>query len=142
MDIRDEFAMHAMQAIIQSEHQMEAADLITDANENICIQEAIAMLAYVQADFMIQIRDKIIANEGKIEEVAETKKLKSLSEFNAKARAIQSITTGNTATPNGIACPNCGEEMVDSNPMITLTSYPAQKDVHCPSCKYSGYRIA
>jgi len=44
--------------------------------------------------------------------------------------------------PNGIACPNCSEELMDSNPMVTLTSHPAQKNVHCSSCDYVGYRIA
>ena len=43
---------------------------------------------------------------------------------------------------NGIACPECGEELYDSDPMVTLTSFPAKKNVHCENCNYSGYRIA
>ena len=43
---------------------------------------------------------------------------------------------------NGIACPNCGDELLDINPMMTLTSNPPQKEIHCPSCHYHGYRIA
>ena len=43
---------------------------------------------------------------------------------------------------NGIECPNCKEELFDSNPMVTLTSYPAQKNIHCSKCNYHGYRIA
>lgn len=45
---------------------------------------------------------------------------------------------------NGIACPSCGKECVDTNPNITLTSYPAQKNIACSDeqCGWSGYRIA
>lgn len=43
---------------------------------------------------------------------------------------------------NGIACPKCGKELVDSCPSITLTSNPPKKHVRCPECKYNGYRIA
>lgn len=44
--------------------------------------------------------------------------------------------------PNGIACPKCGKELWDSAPTITLTSNPPQKNVHCPACGYTGYRLA
>ena len=43
---------------------------------------------------------------------------------------------------NGIACPKCGKELWDSHPMLTLTTYPAQKNVHCESCGHVGYRLA
>lgn len=43
---------------------------------------------------------------------------------------------------NGIACPNCNSELTDSSPDMTLTSHPPQKNVHCDSCGYKGYRIA
>ena len=39
-------------------------------------------------------------------------------------------------------CPECGEELMDSNPNMTLTSYPAKKSIHCSKCTYQGYRIA
>jgi DNA-directed RNA polymerase subunit RPC12/RpoP len=70
------------------------------------------------------------------------KKLKSLDEHNSIAWSNQSSMFDNSPKPNGIACPNCGEELMDSHPMITLTSHPAQKNIHCPSCDYRGYRIA
>jgi hypothetical protein len=69
------------------------------------------------------------------------KKLKSLDEHNTTAIAWNSSLYENTPVPNGIACPKCGEELMDSNPMITLTSHPAQKNTHCLSCEYVGYRI-
>lgn len=39
--------------------------------------------------------------------------------------------------PNGIACPKCSAEMVDTSPNISLTSNPPQKYVHCPACEFS-----
>lgn len=42
--------------------------------------------------------------------------------------------------PNGTPCPECGKELWDSEPRITLHSNPPQKSVHCPSCGYRGYR--
>ena len=43
---------------------------------------------------------------------------------------------------NGIECPVCGAELWDSDPLITLTSNPPQKNIHCEYCDYEGYRIA
>jgi hypothetical protein len=43
--------------------------------------------------------------------------------------------------PNGIACPECGKELVDSKPDQALLTYPIQYRIHCPSCDYSGTRF-
>ena len=71
-----------------------------------------------------------------------TKNLKTLEEHNSERWSSHISMTDNSARLNGIACPNCNEEMYDTFPHITLTSYPAQKTIHCENCKYSGYRIA
>ena len=42
---------------------------------------------------------------------------------------------------NGIACPKCGDELLDSNSNIVITLIPPRKDVYC-SCGFHGYRIA
>ncbi len=68
-------------------------------------------------------------------------KLKTLDEHNSEAWYTQVNMFSNQPKPNGIACPKCGSELMDTNPMVTLTSYPAQKNVHC-DCGYKGYRIA
>ena len=47
---------------------------------------------------------------------------------------------GGTPIPNGLPCPKCKCEMYDTHPLITLTTYPAQKNVHCSKCGYTGYR--
>ncbi len=63
------------------------------------------------------------------------KKLISLEEHNATKRSVPK------SFPNGIACPNCGEELFDSLPRITLESLPPKLRIHCNSCDYKGYRI-
>lgn len=69
--------------------------------------------------------------------------MKSLEEFNEEQRKRhEEADESNKPHPNGIACPKCGKELWDSNPSMTLTSNPPQKNVHCPACGYHGYRVA
>ena len=72
------------------------------------------------------------------------KKLKSLDEHNSMSSTFYWGMISQKPTPNGIACPKCGEELVDTKPNETLTSMPPQKNVGCSSnkCDYTGYRIA
>jgi hypothetical protein len=42
---------------------------------------------------------------------------------------------------NGIECDTCSSELWDSSPNVVLTSYPAQKAVHCTGCGFKGYRF-
>ena len=44
---------------------------------------------------------------------------------------------------NGIACPRCGAELLDSDPRYVLASYPPQLNIHCTAegCGYRGYRV-
>ena len=69
-------------------------------------------------------------------------KLKTLKEHNEKRRNDHLSLNDNSPQPNGIACPDCDAELLDSEPMMTLLSNPPKKNVHCDSCKYIGYRIA
>lgn len=48
----------------------------------------------------------------------------------------------NEARPNGIACPRCGAELLDSNPNMVCASLPPQKAIRCSKCVYSGFRLA
>ena len=70
------------------------------------------------------------------------KKLKDLSEHNSEASVIQYGFNNNNPIKNGIACPKCSNELLDSSPMFTFTSHPAKKSIHCDKCDYVGYRIA
>jgi hypothetical protein len=69
--------------------------------------------------------------------------LESLSDHNTRRLGVYAHPYfGVKPFPNGIACPNCGNELYDSNPAFMLTSYPPQYRVHCEHCHYSGYRVA
>ena len=70
------------------------------------------------------------------------KKLKTLNEHDSERLGLYYGLYENTPKPNGIGCPQCGEELVDSMPNITLTSLPPKKDIHCPYCDFRGYRLA
>ena len=48
---------------------------------------------------------------------------------------------GSNPQPNGVKCPKCGEELMDTYPNMILTSDPPQKNVHCPKCDHKGYRF-
>ena len=63
----------------------------------------------------------------------------SLEEANAKRRVAAEPSY---TRPNGIACPECNLELVDTDNRYTLTSNPPQKNIHCPACGWAGYRIA
>jgi len=67
------------------------------------------------------------------------KKLITLEEHDS----IKAVNIYNHNSPrlNGIACPKCGEELYDSNPMVTLASYPPKKNIKCSKCDYVGYRL-
>jgi len=69
-------------------------------------------------------------------------KLKKLEKHNAERHQnYYAIQNSYKPHPNGLECPECGAELWDSNPMVTLTSSPPQKNVHCEKCDYIGYRI-
>lgn len=69
-------------------------------------------------------------------------KLKTLEEHNQNKWQAHLSFTSKFGQPckNGIACPKCGEEMLDSCPETILTSNPPKKDIHC-NCGYKGYRL-
>ena len=73
-----------------------------------------------------------------------SKKLKSLVEHNSMSTTFHLGMLNPKPTLNGIACPKCGEELLDTKPNETLTSIPPQKNVGCSSkkCDYTGYRVA
>lgn len=70
-----------------------------------------------------------------------TKLLRSLASWNAERRERYYAPAAKDV-PNGIACPQCGGELVDSHPNVVLTSLPPKKDVHCPHCGHTDYRVA
>ena len=68
------------------------------------------------------------------------RRLQSLKEHND--HAYMSYMKSAEACPNEISCPECGKELWDTTPMLTLTSYPPKMNIHCRACDYRGYRLA
>jgi len=64
--------------------------------------------------------------------------MKTLQEFNDNALMLH-VNSTTYPKPNGIECPECKKELMDSDSMV-LYSYPAQKNVEC-ECGYKGYRF-
>lgn len=88
--------------------------------------------------------DTLIVAEGNKNIVTATsfapRSLKSLADFNAERRAAYERTM--EPHLNGIACPDCGAELVDVEPSVQLMSLPPQMTVHCPGCGWRGTRVA
>jgi len=61
--------------------------------------------------------------------------MKTIEENNQSLRILERIGTG-------VQCPGCGDELIETDPGVILTSYPAQKKVHCQNCKYSNCILA
>jgi hypothetical protein len=72
------------------------------------------------------------------------KRLKSLDKHNSTTSTFHWNMMPQEPIPNGIACPKCGEELLDTKPNEILTSMPPQKNVHCSNkkCDFRGYRVA
>lgn len=68
----------------------------------------------------------------------DSKKLIPLEEHNNKA--YESNLEGGPPVPNGIACPQCGDELDDLTPGLILPTQPPQTYVACPACGFQGYR--
>lgn len=67
--------------------------------------------------------------------------LESLNDHNARVQREWAWSELGWSRPNGIACPECGEELLDTNPNEMLLAAPPQFKVHCPFCEYSGTRF-
>lgn len=67
--------------------------------------------------------------------------LKTLEQHDKEAGLRQHMNIDCQPDYNGIACPVCGLELYDSNPMVVLTSVPRKKAIHCNDCGYTRYRI-
>jgi len=70
---------------------------------------------------------------------SESKRLVTLEERNSEALVWYS--SANDPFPNGIACPECGAELYDTQPNMMLTSNPPQYYIGCQKCDYTGTRF-
>lgn len=67
--------------------------------------------------------------------------LESLRDHNARVQRQWAWSTIVQSRPNGIACPECGKELMDTDPDRMLLTAPPQFRVHCTACEYSGTRF-
>jgi len=65
--------------------------------------------------------------------------MKTLAEHNQERRDVHSVV--NAPQKNGIACPDCGAELWDTSPNVTLTTNPPLKNIHC-GCGFRDRRVA
>ncbi len=70
------------------------------------------------------------------------KRLISLEEHNEIIRQSAHDPFCNESMPNGVACPDCGDELYDTMPNMMLSMMPPKKHVHCRKCGYRGGRLA
>lgn len=67
--------------------------------------------------------------------------MKTLEQHNADARKRHmEYEKKMRPHPNGIACPKCGQELWDSDPMVCYASNPPMAEVHCRNCGFVGFR--
>lgn len=66
----------------------------------------------------------------------ETKKLKSLEQYEYE---IQSAYRKSREGWTGIACPDCGEELIHSdNDVCVIDQFLPKRNVRCSKCPYHG----
>lgn len=75
-------------------------------------------------------------NKENFNEYQKPKILESLESHNSKK-----IGAYSTQKANGIACPNCGKELYDTNSNIMLATHPAKFSINCHNCDYIGTRF-
>lgn len=68
-----------------------------------------------------------------------SKRLQTLGEFDKNQRKKRRKVK--TPTLNGIACPECSEELFDSDQELLMSDVPKRR-IHCESCGYAGLRAA
>ncbi|WP_269581905.1 hypothetical protein [Roseibium sp. Sym1] len=70
-------------------------------------------------------------------------RLKTLEDHNRyRGSALEKLDADRASPqPNGIACPECEAELVDTDPTGVLLSNPPKKRISCLACGYLGYRI-
>jgi DNA-directed RNA polymerase subunit M/transcription elongation factor TFIIS len=67
--------------------------------------------------------------------------LKSIDQYNQERGGWARLEEEAKAKPSGIACPECGAEMLMDMQMM-FASHPPQRLVVCQGCKHQDYVLA
>lgn len=72
----------------------------------------------------------------------EIRKLQALKSFNRLRQ--EEFNRVRSPCRNGIACPECGVELYDSNSSPVKFSYeaPPKKKIYCANCDFWGHRLS
>ena len=71
------------------------------------------------------------------------KGLVSLREHDAaRTEQFEALIGLDDPTPNGIECPQCQTELLDTNPLDVIPSVPPRRHIHCPKCGFHWMRVA
>jgi len=72
------------------------------------------------------------------------KGLQLLSDWNDDRYAFWRDPASRAAMPNGLACPRCGDELMDKSPNQIEPGNPPRADVYCSKddCSWHGRRLA
>lgn len=66
----------------------------------------------------------------------------SLEQFNRRKEEIFQEVFKVRNAPNGIACPDCGSELMDTYGGFVALSVPPKRAVHCPICNFNSFRLS
>ena len=65
-----------------------------------------------------------------------------LAGWNRRRMERYHLLRSRKSRPNGIACPECGSELLDTDTAQPLSSSPPRLAIHCEHCRFRGYRVA
>lgn len=65
--------------------------------------------------------------------------MKTLKEFNIEPEYDEGYMPVDYKT--GVACDECGTDMVLVVPGIVIQSFPIMQEVKCPACNYTGFKV-
>lgn len=88
------------------------------------------------------LEERIARLEEAVFPAKKERELVSLIDWNNQRWDAHSKANEHKPRPNGIACPNCSIELVDSNPHMMMMSRPPMLAIHCRACGYKGTRVA
>lgn len=63
----------------------------------------------------------------------------SLVDYVERVKRLWKQDRNDRGRPNGIACPECGKELMDSYPTLILEDHRS-RHIHCAVCQWRGYR--
>lgn len=70
-----------------------------------------------------------------------SKKTKLMNDLNEESLSFYSQDKEYIGFLNGFLCPDCQNELVDTNPLVTILDRQSKKEIGCNKCGYTGYRV-